>query len=39
MNGCEEHYPVMAKISKHPMVQKSGITELQLPSHLAIEQH
>lgn len=33
----DEHYPVMAKISKQAMAQELGIKELCLPSYVIIE--
>lgn len=34
----DDHYPVMAKISKQAMVDELGVKELGLPSYIAIEQ-
>ena len=34
----DDHYPVMAKISKQAMVQELGIRELGLPSYVIIDQ-
>jgi hypothetical protein len=33
----DNHYPVMAKISKQAMVQELGIKELNLPYYVAID--
>ena len=35
----EEHYPVMAKISKQSMAQELGIKELGLASYVIIDQY
>jgi hypothetical protein len=35
----DEHYPVMAKISKQAMAQELGIRELCLPSYVIVDQY
>jgi hypothetical protein len=35
----DNHYPVMATITKHAIAQDLGVKELSLPSYVIIEQN